>query len=205
MEILVVFNSKSGNTYALAKAIGEGIHEVEGMEPRIRRVKETTPIDVIRAEKEWSDFYDFVTREVQEVTLDDLVETEGLVMGSPTRYGNIAPAVGNFLECTGPLWAKGLLVNKVGGVFTSTTTMHGGQESTLLSMMIPLMHLGYIIVTMGYTDIGVQRTTAGGTPYGPSSVSGIDAPKKPTDEELSIARAFGKRVAEITKKLRSNA
>ena len=201
MEVLVLFDSKGGNVCRLATAVAEGIEQVEGMKARIRRVKETTPIEVIRANEEWSKFYDWKLSNVPEATLDDLEQTEGVAVGSPTRYGNPTPAMGNFLERTGPLWATGTLVGKAGGVFTSTATMHGGQEATLLTMMIPLIYLGYIIVPLGYTDPGVQTTTAGGTPYGPSSVSGIDG-GGPTDVELSIARTFGKRLSEVTKKLR---
>jgi len=200
MEVLVLFDSKGGNVYKLAVAVAEGIEQVEGVKARVRRVKETTPIEVIRASDQWSKFYDWKIANVQEATLDDLEQTEGAAFGCPTRYGNPTAAIGNFIECTGPLWVTGALVGKAGGVFTSTTTMHGGQEATLLTMMIPLMHLGYIIVPLGYTDPGVQNTRAGGTPYGPSSVSGIEG--SPTDVELSIARAFGKRLAETTRKLR---
>lgn len=204
MEILVLFNSKSGNTYALAKAVAEGIEQVEGMKARLRRPRETTPMEVIRAEKTWSEFYDFITKEIPEATLDDLVQTEGLALGSPTRYGNISPTMGNFLESTGPLWASGALIGKVAGVFCSTATMHGGNESTLLSMMSPLMHLGYIIVPLGYTDPGVMRTTRGGTPYGPTSVSGLPDGPTPNEVELHLCRVFGRRLAEVTKKLRGN-
>jgi NAD(P)H dehydrogenase (quinone) len=107
----------------------------------------------------------------------------------------------NFIESTGGLWFKGALVGKVAGVFTSTGTMHGGNEATLLAMFRPLAHLGYIIVPMGYTDQNVMTTTRGGTPYGPSSVSNLGTPS-PNDSELQIARAFGRRLAETTKKLR---
>lgn len=203
MEILVVFDSKGGNTYALAKEIAEGISEVEGVEPRIRRVKETTPIEVIRAKKEWSEFYDFKVKEIPEATPDDLAECEGVALGSPTRYGNCTAAMSNFLECTGPLWMQGALVGKVGGVFTSTNTMHGGNEATLLSMTIPLVHLGYIIVPMGYTHSGVMHTDRGGTPYGPSSVTGLPGYDGPDEHERLICRAFGKRLAETAKKLRA--
>ena len=203
MEILVLLDSKGGNVYALAKAVAEGIQEVEGMQARIRRPKETTPMEVIRADKSWSEFYDFKTREIPEVTLDDLVETEGLALGSPSRYGNMTPAMGNFIESTGPLWAKGMLIGKVAGVFASTGSMHGANELTLLSMMIPLMHLGYIIVPLGNTDPGLVETTRGGTPYGPTSVTGLPDYQGPTDIELRLCRAFGKRLAEITKKLRA--
>jgi len=203
MEVLVLFDSKGGNVYKLALAVAEGIEQVDGMKARIRRVKETTPLDVIRSNENWSKFYDFKVSTVQEVALDDLVETEGLAMGSPTRYGNMTPALANFLESTGRLWFHGALVGKVAGVFTSTGSMHGGNEMTLATMMIPLMHLGYIIVPMGYTDSNVLTTDRGGTPYGPSSVSGPRGDQEPSETELAVARSFGKRLAEITKKVRS--
>jgi NAD(P)H dehydrogenase (quinone) len=203
MEILVLFTSKSGNTYKLAKGVAEGIEKVEGVQARIRRVKDTTPMEIIRGNDGWSRFYDFIAKEVPEATLDDLSETEGLAMGSPTRYGNLAPSLGNFLESTGPLWVSGALAGKPAGVFGSTSTMHGGNESTLLTMMIPLMHLGYIIIPLGYTDPGVMKTTCGGTPYGPTSVSGSTDNQPPGEMEMHLARVFGKRLATITKKLRS--
>ncbi|MDH7481107.1 MAG: NAD(P)H:quinone oxidoreductase [Armatimonadota bacterium] len=202
MEILVLFDSKGGNVYKLAKAVAEGIEQVEDIKARMRWVKETTPMEVIRANETWSKFYDFKSNEITQATLDDLVETEGLAMGCPTRFGNVSPAMGNFLESTGPLWSKGALVGKVAGVFTSTSTMHGGNEATLITMMVPLMHLGYIIVPMGYVEPNVASTDRGGTPYGPSSVSGLGEPT-PTEKELLIARAFGRRLAETTKRLRS--
>ena len=203
MEILVLFDSKYGNVYALAKAIAEGIGQVEGVTARLRRPKETTPMEVVRADERRSKFYDFITNEVPEATLDDLVQTEGLALGSPTRYGNISPAMGNFIESTGQLWLKGALIGKAAGVFCSTSSLHGGQETTLLTMMIPLTHLGFILVPMGYTDPGLMTTTRGGTPYGPTSVSGPMADQGPDEIELQIARAFGRRLAEVTKKLRS--
>lgn len=203
MEILVLFDSKTGNTYALAQAVAEGIRQVEGVQPRMRRVSETAPMEVVRADPKRSAFYDFITKEVPEATLQDLQETDGLAMGSPTRYGNPTPSMGNFIESTGPLWVSGALVGEPAGVFCSTATMHGGNEATLLTMMIQLMHLGFIIVPMGYTDAGVQHTKSGGTPYGPSDVSGLDETHGPDEVETTIARAFGKRLAEITLKLRS--
>ena len=203
MEILVLFDSKYGNTYALAKAIAEGVQQVDGMTARLRKPTETTPIEVVRADERRSKFLDFISQEVPEATLDDLVQCEGLALGSPTRYGNMSPAMGNFIESTGPLWLKGALNGKVAGVFCSTSTIHGGNEATLLTMMIPLTHLGYILVPMGYTDMGLMTTTRGGTPYGPTSVSGPTADQGPDETELQIARAFGRRLAEVTKKLRS--
>ena len=203
MEILVLFDSKGGHVYELAKAVAAGIEEVPDMQVRMRRVKETTPLDIIRADDEWSKFYDFKMKEIPEAVLSDLSECDGLAMGCPTRYGNVTPAMGNFLESCGPLWVTGALVNKVAGVFTSTGTMHGGNETTLVSMMLPLMHLGYVIVPMGYTHPGVTETDLGGTPYGPTSVSNKEkAGELISETEAAIARAFGKRLAEITKKLR---
>ena len=203
MEILVLFDSKGGHVYELAKAIASGIQQVPEVQVRMRRVKETTPLEVIRADEEWSKFYDFKMKEIPEAALSDLEGTDGLAMGCPTRYGNVTPAMGNFLESCGPLWVTGALVNKVAGVFTSSGTMHGGNETTLISMMLPLMHLGYVIVPMGYTHPGVTDTDLGGTPYGPTSVSNKEAPGTLISEtEAAIARAFGKRLAEITKKLR---
>jgi NAD(P)H dehydrogenase (quinone) len=203
MEILVLFDSKTGNTYALARAVAEGIEQVEGVKTRMRRVRETTPMEIVRADPKRSEFYDLITKEVPEATIQDLEETEGLAMGCPTRYGNMTPALGNFIESTGALWVRGALVGEPAGVFCSTNTMHGGQEATLLTMMIPLMHLGFIIVPMGYCNPGVMNTHSGGTPYGPSSVEGLHEGKGPDEMELTIARAFGQRLAEITKMLRS--
>jgi len=203
MEILVLFDSKGGNVYALAKAVGEGIEQVDGMKARTRCVHETTPVEVIRANEEWSRFYDWKTSEIPEANLDDLVETQGLAMGSPTRYGNATPALANFLESTGPLWMSGALIGRPAGVFTSTNTLHGGNEITLVTMMVPLMHLGYIIVPMGYADQNVMSTTRGGTPYGPSRVAGLAPDQRAREQELEIARVFGKRLAEITRKLRA--
>lgn len=202
MEVLVLFDSKGGHTYKLAEAVVEGVEQVEGVKARVRFVKETTPLEVIRNNSEWSKFYDWKTANLKEATLDDMSECDGLVMGCPTRYGNVTPALSNFIESMGPLWVKGVLVGKPGGVFTSTGTMHGGQETTLISMMFPLTHLGYIIVPIGYSDPAVSHTLRGGTPYGASSVSGPDGSQWPDEMELCVARAHGRRVAEIAKKLK---
>ncbi len=202
MEVLVLFDSKGGHTYKLVEAVVEGVEQVDGVKARVRYVKETTPMEVIRKNSEWSQFYDWKTSNLKEATLDDMSECDGLVMGCPTRYGNVTPALSNFIESMGPLWVKGVLVGKPGGVFTSTGTMHGGQETTLISMMFPLTHLGYIIVPIGYSDPAVSHTLRGGTPYGASSVSGPDGSQWPDEMELCVARAHGKRVAEIAKKLK---
>jgi NAD(P)H dehydrogenase (quinone) len=201
MEILVLFDSKGGHTYELAKAVAEGIERVDGAKARIRYPKETTPFEVIKAKPEWSEFYDFKIRELQEVKAEDLVETDGLAMGCPTRFGNMTPALANFIESLSPLWLKGSVIGKPAGVFCSTGTLHGGNEMTLISMMIPLMHLGYIIVPSGYIDPAVARTTRGGTPYGPTNVSGIGGSNL-TEDERNICITFGKRLAETARKLK---
>lgn len=203
MEVLVLFYSRYGNTYALAKAVAQGIRQAEGTEPRLRRAKENAPLEVIRANQSWLKWHEKIASEVPEVALNDLVQTEGLALGSPTRYGNIAPALGNFLETTGPLWLKGSLLGRVAGVFCSTSTIHGANELTLITMMIPLIHLGYIIVPLSYSAPGVMETDRGGTPYGPTSVSGPKADQGPTEIELGLAQAFGKGLTEVTRKLRS--
>ncbi|MHB0911988.1 MAG: NAD(P)H:quinone oxidoreductase [Armatimonadota bacterium] len=198
MEILVLFDSKGGYTYKLGQAVAEGILSV-GEQARIRQVPETTPVEVIRANEEWSKFYDWKEANVPKAQLSDLTECDGFAVGSPTRYGNMTPSMGNFIESTGPLWVSGALVNKPVGFFMSSTTMHGGQETTLISMMFPFMHHGCLIVPMGYTNPGIGATDRGGTPYGPSYVSG--GTEHPSETEAEIARAFGRRLVEITRKM----
>ncbi len=201
MEILVLFHSRYGTVYRLAKEIASGINDVQGVQARVRRSREVAPIEIIRSNPRWSAMYDKLEREVPEVSLSDLAETQGIALGSPTRYGNIEPSLGNFLETVGELWTKGSLLGKVGGVFCSTGTMHGGNETTLITMMLPLMHLGYIIMPLSYCDPGVSFTERGGTPYGPSCVAGTNDDKGPDDIELALCRIFGRRLAETTKHL----
>ncbi len=200
MEILVLFDSKGGHVYKFAQGIVEGIEQVDGVKARVRRVKEVTPMEVIRGNAKWSEFYDWKEANVPEVTHEDMTECAGLVMGSPTRYGNVTPALGNFIESLGPLWTNDSLFGKPAGVFTSTGTMHGGQETTLVSMYFALAHLGYIIVPVGYAEPAVARTSRGGTPYGASNMAGMPD-EWPDEMELSVARALGKRVAETARKL----
>ncbi len=202
MEILVLFHSRYGTVYTMAKAIAQGIDDVDGVSARLRHSREIAPLSIIQAQDRWVKSYEQINSEVPEITLDDLMETQGLALGSPTRFGNIEPSLGNFLETAGGLWASGALLGKVGGVFCSTGTMHGGNETTLLTMMVPLMHLGYIILPMNYCDPNVSATTRGGSPYGPTTVSGAGDNEGPNDIELHMCRVFGQRLAETTKKLR---
>jgi NAD(P)H dehydrogenase (quinone) len=135
--------------------------------------------------------------------LDDLREADGVILGSPTRYGNMTAQMKQLIDSTGTLWLKGEMEGKPAGVFTSTASTHGGQETTLLTMMIPLLHLGMLIVGVPYSAEGMLHTQArGGTPYGASVIAGPQGELQPTPEDLNIARALGRRVAEVTQKVR---
>jgi NAD(P)H dehydrogenase (quinone) len=184
----------------MAKEIAAGVNEVEGMKARLRRSEEIAPMAIIESQERWKDCYETLQKEVPVATLDDLSETQGLILGSPTRYGNIEPSLGNFLETLGPLWISGTLLGKIGGVFCSTSTQHGGNEATLLTMMVPLMHLGYTIMPLGYCDPEVMSTAKGGTPYGPTTVAGGNDDEGPNEVELKLCRVFGRRIATLAKK-----
>jgi NAD(P)H dehydrogenase (quinone) len=134
-------------------------------------------------------------------TLQDLRDCDALILGSPTRFGNMAAPLKHFLDSTGAEWVSGTLVGKPAAVFTSTSTMHGGQESTLLSMMLPLLHHGMLLVGLPFTENAINSTTTGGTPYGASHVAGVGGGRPLTDDERTLARALGRRVAEIAARL----
>lgn len=137
------------------------------------------------------------------VTKDDLKACDGLILGSPTRFGNMAAPLKYFLDTTGDLWLKGTLINKPAGVFTSTGTLHGGQETTLVSMMLPLLHHGAIIVGSPYSEPALSETTTGGTPYGPSHVAAYDSSRPLSDHEIILSTAFGQRIAQIAHSIKS--
>lgn len=193
-EILVLYYSRGGATAELARHVCRGVESVPGVSARLRTVPP------VSAESE---------RPVKPVpeggapyaTLADLRETQGLVLGSPTRFGNMAAPLKYFLDGTSSLWLDGGLSGKPAGVFTSTQTMHGGQESTLLSMMIPLLHHGMLIVGLPFTLGEVTTTSTGGSPYGASHVVGAESSPTLSDDEKSLAQALGRRVAEIAKQL----
>jgi len=192
--ILVLYYSRNGSVKQLAYQIARGIESIDGCDavlrtvPAISSVCEATEADI----PENGDPY---------VSLDDLKHCEGLVLGSPTRFGNMAAPLKYFLDQTAPLWLSGVLVDKPAGVFTSTSTMHGGQESTLLSMMLPLMHHGMLIVGVPFAGSPLNRTTSGGTPYGASHVAGTDNKNEFTEDEQQTARLLGERVARSALKL----
>lgn len=191
--ILVLYYSRHGSTAEMARHIARGI-EIGGLAARIRTVP------AVSSECE------AVAPDIPEdgplyATLDDLRDCAGLALGSPTRYGNMAAALKYFLDGTNSLWLTGALVGKPAGVFTSTASLHGGQETTLLSMMLPLLHHGMLITGIPYSEPALLDTRGGGTPYGPSHFAGADG-KRPLDaEEIALCRAFGERLARVTRQL----
>jgi NAD(P)H dehydrogenase (quinone) len=197
-EILVLYYSRQGSTAALARQVCRGIEAVPGMQARLRTVAPVAAT-VERADPPVPD------EGPPYATHDDLVQCCGLVMGSPTRFGNMAAPVKFFLDGTSALWLSGALVGKPAGVFTSTQTLHGGQESTLLSMMIPLLHHGMYLVGLPYSERGLTDTRSGGTPYGASHVAGLSGHGELSDTERELARALGLRVATLADRLRSRA
>ena len=193
-DILVLYYSRSGHTAQLARLVARGVGEVPGMQARIRQVPPVAPVTQVVQLPEPEDGAPYVTRQ-------DLLACVGLALGSPTRFGNMAAPLKYFLDSTGSEWASGVMVGKPAAVFTSTSTMHGGQESTLLSMMLPLLHHGMLLVGIPYTEDALNATTSGGTPYGASHVAGLDDEWPITDTERTLARALGRRVAGIAAKL----
>ena len=197
-EILVLYYSRHGATAELARQIARGVDSVEDAQAVIR----TVPTVSSSAE--------LAPRAVPEsgapyASYDDLARTDGLLLGSPTRFGNMAAPLKYFLDGTSSQWLAGTLAGKPAGVFTSTQTLHGGQESTLLSMMLPLLHHGMLIVGVPYTEPALTATLTGGTPYGASQVAGnrpANSAAVLSDHERTIAQALGSRVALIAKKLR---
>ena len=193
-DILVLYYSRGGSVARLARQIARGIGEVPGMQARLRTVPPVAPITEVAAPPEPEEGAPYVDKR-------DLSECAGLVLGSPTRFGNMAAPVKHFLDTLGAEWASGTLVGKPAAVFTSTATQHGGQESTLLSMHLPLLHHGCLIVGIPFTEPLLSSTRSGGTPYGASHVAGLQDAPEPTDEEAQLARALGRRIAQLAAKL----
>ncbi len=192
-EILVLYYSRTGAVAQLARHVARGIEEA-GLSARLRTVPPVAPVTQVAAPAVPEDGAPYVQRA-------DLVECTGIILGSPTRFGNMAAPLKHFLDSLGAEWVSGTLVGKPAGVFTATSTMHGGQESTLLSMMLPLLHHGAIVLGIPFTEPGLNTTTSGGTPYGASHVSGVDGKRPISDDEKLLARALGRRVAETAAKL----
>ena len=193
-EILVLFYSRKGATAELARQVCRGVESVTGASARLRTVPAVASVVEAPQPAVPAEGPPYATHE-------DLRECAGLVMGSPTRFGNMAAPLKFFLDGTSALWVSGALSGKPAGVFTSTQTLHGGQETTLLSMMLPLLHHGMYIVGLPYTDVALSKTRAGGSPYGASHFAGDDTQPRLTEEERTLAVHLGRRVAELAVKL----
>ena len=193
-DILVLYYSRGGSVARLARQIARGVDEVDGARARLRTVPPVAPVTERASPPEPEDGAPYVDKA-------DLAECAGLLLGSPTRFGNMAAPVKHFLDTLGAEWASGTLIGKPAGVFTSTATMHGGQESTLLSMMVPLLHHGCVIAGIPYSETALNTTRSGGTPYGASHVAGAKDDPQLTDDETTLARALGRRVAQLALRL----
>ena len=201
IKVLIVYYSMYGHVYKLAEAAAEGAQSIENMDAVLRRVPETLPSDII--EKMGAVEAQKQKAHVPECTVDELAEADAIIFGTPTRFGNMCGQMRQFLDATGQLWVKGALVGKVGSVITSSNTQHGGQESTILSFHITLLHHGMVVVGLPYTFQGQMLTDqiSGCSPYGASTIAGADGSRFPSDNELAGARYQGEYVAKIAKKL----
>jgi len=201
MKVLIVFYSTYGHIFKMAEAVAEGAKEVAGAEVKILRVPETLPEEVLEkmgavdAQKTFS--------HVPICTVDELAEADAIIFGTPTRFGNMCGQMRQFLDATGQLWANGSLIGKVGSVFASSATQHGGQESTILTFHVTLLHQGFVIVGLPYAFKGQMRIdeVTGGSPYGATTIAGGDGSRLPSENELEAARFQGKHVASIAAKL----
>ena len=201
MKVLVVFYSMYGHIYKMAQAIAEGAKEVPGTEVVLRRVPETLSEEILgkmgalEAQKSMAS--------IPVCKVDELAGADAIIFGAPTRFGNMCGQMRQFLDATGQLWAKGALVGKVGSVFTSSATQHGGQESTILTFHVTLLHQGMVIVGLPYSFAGQSRIDeiTGGSPYGASTIAGGKGERMPSENELASARYQGKHVATIAAKL----
>jgi len=201
MKVLIVYYSMYGHIHQMAQAVAEGVKQVDGAEAVLRRVPETLPDDVlakmgaVEAQKSMA--------HIPVCTVDELADADAVIFGTPTRFGNMCGQMRQFLDATGQLWANGALVGKVGSVFASSNTQHGGQESTILSFHITLLHQGFVIVGLPYAFQGQMRMDeiTGGSPYGASTIAGGSGERLPSENELEAARFQGRHVAAIASRL----
>jgi NAD(P)H dehydrogenase (quinone) len=201
MNVLIVYYSMYGHIYRMAEAVKEGAGSVSGADVRICRVPETLPEEVLQKMGALETQKSLAHVPVCQV--EELAAADAIIFGAPTRFGNMCGQMRQFLDATGGLWAKGALVGKVGSVFTSSATQHGGQESTILSFHVTLLHHGMVIVGLPYAFAGQMRIDeiTGGSPYGASTIAGGDGKRLPSENELAAARFQGKHVAEIAARL----
>jgi NAD(P)H dehydrogenase (quinone) len=201
VKVQVIFYSMYGHVYKMAQAVAEGAKQVPGVEVSLYQVAELVPTDML--EKFGAKAARASFANVPIATVDQLPEADAIIFGTPTRFGNMAAQMRNFLDQTGALWIKGSLIGKIGSVFASTGTQHGGQETTITSFHSTLLHHGMVIVGVPYSESGLvyMDNVTGGTPYGATTLAGPDGSRQPSENELKIARYQGKHVAEIASKL----
>lgn len=201
-RIHVIFYSMYGHVYKMAEAVAEGACQVSGAEVKLLQVRELVPEEVLEksgAKAARAEFAD-----IPFAVVDDLAAADAVIFGTPTRFGNMCAQMRNFLDQTGGLWMSGALVGKIGSVFTSTATQHGGQETTITSFHTTLLHQGMIIVGVPYSEARLMKMDeiSGGTPYGASTLADSDGSRQPSENELAIARFQGQHVAEIARKIK---
>lgn len=201
MKTLIVFYSMYGHIYRMAQAIGEGAAGVKGNDVQLRRVPETLSEEIL-AKMGALEFQKSLAH-IPVCQVDELATADAIIFGAPTRFGNVCGQMRQFLDATGGLWAKNALLDKVGSVFTSSATQHGGQESTILTFQVTLLHHGMILAGLPYAFAGQSRIdeVTGGSPYGASTIAGPDGSRQPSENELEAARYQGRRVAQIAAKL----
>ncbi|MGH9980730.1 MAG: NAD(P)H:quinone oxidoreductase [Nitrososphaeraceae archaeon] len=205
INILIIFYTRYGNTAGMAEEISEGLKEIPNTNVAIKRIADDVPMDVISKNSSWVGIVENLNKKYPTVSIDDLVnelpQYDAIIFGSPTRFGNMAAQMKTLWDRTSHLWLNGSLIGKVGGVFTSASSVHGGQESTAISMMFPMLHHGMIIVGVPYS---IPELTETGSPYSPSRIVGPKADRPFEDKDIKVARGFGKRIAEITSKIVPN-
>lgn len=202
MKVLIVYYSMYGHLHKMAEAVAQGVKQVPGAEAVLRRVPETLPTDVL--EKMGAIDAQEALGNIPIATVEDLATADAVIFGTPTRFGNMCGQMRQFLDATGQLWQQGALVGKVGSVFVSTATQHGGQESTILSFHTTLLHHGFVVVGLPYAFQGQMRIDeiTGGSPYGASTITGGGGERMPSENELEAARFQGQHVAAIAAKLK---
>jgi len=198
-KIMILYYSMFSNTYLMAKAIAKAVEE-EGGIALLRTVPELVPQNIIEKDENIKKAKE-MQKGVPIAKVEELMSIDGLILGSPTRFGNMCSQLRNFWDQTGSIWMKGALINKPAGLFCCTASMHGGQETTLISMMFTLLHHGMMILGVPYSVKELVETKKGGTPYGPTAVVGLEAKERPTDVDLKIANHLGKRIVTTAKKL----
>jgi NAD(P)H dehydrogenase (quinone) len=201
VKVLIVYYSRYGNTSRMAEEIAYGAKEITNIKVTIRRLADDISMDVINENPDWSKVVEDLNNRYPTVPIKDIINElpnhDAIIFGSPTRFGNMAWPLKKLWDGTGKIWTNGSLIGKIGAVFTSATSVHGGQETTAISMMFPMLHHGMIILGVPYS---VPELTESGSPYGPSRIVGPLSNKVIKDADIRVARALGKRVSEVTKK-----